>query len=327
MSRPGPSDGGTDGGGGAARRGRMAFAARAARSQIRRYPRHLLESLHPRALRGRPVAARPELREHLEGLRDQSLAAVWLGHAGVLLAVEGRLILVDPVLSARIGMRLGPVVVGTSRLEAAPLAPEDLPRADLLLLTHAHFDHLDRPTLRALAHPRTVVLTARRTRRLVPRGFGAVVEVDWEQVHERLGLRIRAIRPAHWGARAIVDRGRGFNSYLVQAERSRVLLAGDTAATHAFDALEGVDLAVFGIGAYDPWIHAHATPEEVWAMFQRLGGRWLLPMHHSTFQLGDEPPEDPMRRLLATAGDLATPGEVASVLRVRPGEPWIAPGP
>jgi L-ascorbate metabolism protein UlaG (beta-lactamase superfamily) len=303
----------------------MAFAARAARSQIRRYPRHLLESLHPRTLREGPFAAATDTREHLESLRSQSLAAVWLGHAGVLLALEGRLILVDPVLSARIGVRLGPLVLGKSRLEPAPLAPEDLPRADLLLLTHAHFDHLDRPTLRALAHPRTVVLTARRTRRLVPRGFGAVIEVDWNQVHERLGLRIEAIRPAHWGARAIVDRARGFNSYLIEAEASRVLLAGDTAATDAFDALGAVDLAVFGIGAYDPWIHAHATPEEVWGMFHRLGGRWLMPMHHSTFQLGDEPPEDPMRRLLAAAGDPTTPGDPGAVLRLRPGEPWLAP--
>jgi L-ascorbate metabolism protein UlaG (beta-lactamase superfamily) len=312
---------------GRSRRDRAAFAARAARSQIRRYPRQLAAGLHPEAIRRGPFggAGRAGDPDALEELRHHPLAAMWLGHAGVLLAIDGRLVLVDPVLSERIGVRLGPVVVGKSRLTPAPLAPADLPRPDLLLLTHAHFDHLDRPTLRALAHPRTVVITARRTRRLVPRGFGAVIELDWDDAIEREGLRIRAMRPAHWGARTVVDRRRGFNSYEVESDRRRVLLAGDTAETDAYDGLNPVELAVFGIGAYDPWIHAHASPEQVWGMFNRLGGRWLLPMHHATFQLGDEPPDEPMRRLLDAAAAAETPGDAASVLRVAPGEVWTPP--
>lgn len=310
------------------RRDRAAFAARAARSQLRRYPRQLAAGLHPDTIRRGPFAAAGVGDTiALEELREHPLAAVWLGHAGVLLAIDGRLVLVDPVLSERIGVRLGPVVVGKTRIAAAPLAPADLPRPDLLLLTHAHFDHLDRPTLQALADPRTVVITARRTRRLVPRGFGAVIELDWDEAIERDGLRIRAMRPAHWGARTVIDRRRGFNSYELESDQRRVLLAGDTADTDAFDGLDSVELAVFGIGAYDPWIHAHASPEQVWGMFNRLGGRWLLPMHHATFQLGDEPVDEPMERLLAAAGSAETPGDPTSVLRVTPGEVWCPPGP
>ena len=306
-------------------RERMAFAARAARSQLRRYPRHLAASLSLEAVRRGPFADPGRRAEALAALRAEALAAVWLGHAGVLLAIDGRLVLVDPVLSDRIGVRLGPMVIGKGRLAPAPVAPDEIPRPDLLLLTHAHFDHLDRPTLKALANPGTVVLTARRTRRLVPRGFGAVIELGWDEAIERDGLRIRAMRPAHWGARTVIDRTRGFNAYEVESARRRVLLAGDTAVTDAFDGLREVDLAVFGIGAYDPWEHAHATPEQVWAMFTRLGGRWLLPMHHSTFELGDEPPEEPMDRLLAAAASPETAGGPEAVVRVEPGEIWSAP--
>jgi len=308
---------------------RARFAARAARGQIRRYPRHLAGGLHPDVLRRGPFLPGETPEETLAilgSLRDEPLAAVWLGHAGVLLAIDGRLVLVDPVLSERIGVRLGPMVVGKSRIAPAPFAPSALPRPDLLLLTHAHFDHLDRPTLQALAHPETVVLTARRTRRLIPRGFGAVIELDWDEAIERDDLRIRAMRPAHWGARTVLDRRRGFNSYEIESDRRRVLLAGDTAATDAFDGLAEVELAVFGIGAYDPWEHAHATPEQVWRMFTRLGGRWLLPMHHSTFELGDEPVDEPMRRLLDAAGDEATEGHPEAVVQVAPGEIWLPPG-
>jgi hypothetical protein len=94
-----------------------------------------------------------------------------------------------------------------------------------------------------------------------------------------------------------------------------VLFAGDTAHTDAFEHLDGVDLAIFGIGAYEPWIHAHATPEQAWSMFTSLGrrasrgravgGGHLLPVHHATFPLGNEHPDEPMQRLLAAAGDQA----------------------
>lgn len=84
--------------------------------------------------------------------------------------------------------------------------------------------------------------------------------------------------------------------------------------------MEGLDLAVFGIGAYDPWEHMHATPEQVWRMFLASGARYLLPVHHSTFPLSDEPMEEPMKRLLQAAGDnrdrviVPTPGEIDVVL-------------
>jgi L-ascorbate metabolism protein UlaG (beta-lactamase superfamily) len=94
-----------------------------------------------------------------------------------------------------------------------------------------------------------------------------------------------------------------------------VLYAGDTAYTPVFERVARPDLAVFGIGAYDPWRHAHATPEEVWSMARAAGATEILPVHHSTFELSDEPADEPIRRLLAAAG-----GDKHRVLRASPGE-------
>jgi L-ascorbate metabolism protein UlaG (beta-lactamase superfamily) len=295
------------------------YGPAAAKSTLRRYPKHLAGHLaecmsdhlgeRVRSLAGAPRGAGAETRpvegEPIEALAQAGLGAMWLGHATVLLRLDGRWILTDPVFSSRIGVRVGPVTLGVPRLLPA-FDPGTLPPIDLVMISHAHFDHLDRPTLKALAHSswahRTRVVTARGTKRLIPRGFGDTLEVDWHEAHTLDGIDVRALRPRHWGARTIWDRRRGFNSYVLSAVGTRVLYAGDTAASDVFRGLGPMDLSIFGIGAYDPWIHAHASPEEVWRMHKDSGARTLLPMHHSTFELSDEPLDEPLRRLLAAAG-------------------------
>lgn len=299
-------------------RTRQDFILAAARSAFRRYPRHLLDSMRRQALHGADSAA---FLAHWNDARQgpAPLLASWLGHASVLLHVGGLSILVDPVLSHRIGARVAGVTLGMRRLLAPPVDPALLGPVDLILITHAHFDHLDKPTLLALRSPRTRVVTARATARLIPPGFADVAELDWAQELRIHDVLIRAIRPRHWGARSAWDRHRGYNAYHLAAPGASVLAAGDTAYTPDFDSL-GVhappDLAVFGIGAYEPWNHAHATPEEVWRMFDATRARFLLPIHHSTFELGDEPLDEPMRRLIRTAGDAA----LHRVLKAEPGQ-------
>jgi L-ascorbate metabolism protein UlaG (beta-lactamase superfamily) len=236
------------------------------------------------------------------------VSAAWLGHASILLRLGSRWILTDPVFSQRIGIPIGPVTIGLSRMLPS-VAITDLPPVDLVLISHAHFDHLDKPTLRRLAAPGTRVITARGTGRLIPRGFGQVDELGWDKTIEAAGLTLRALRPRHWGARLTVDAHREYNSYVIDADQRRILFAGDTALTDRFASLANeprrVDLSIFGIGAYDPWIQNHASPEQVWSMFEQSGAKYLMPMHHSTFKLSDEPTEEPMLRLLAAAGNEA----------------------
>jgi L-ascorbate metabolism protein UlaG (beta-lactamase superfamily) len=172
-----------------------------------------------------------------------------------------------------------------------------------VLITHAHFDHLDRPTLSAIADAKTRVIVPRSCRRLIPPGFGRIIELYPDEKIDLDGLSIKAIQPEHWGARKVLDRHRGVNAYLIESDGRSVFFAGDTAHTRAFEHLSEIDLAVFGIGAYDPWEHMHATPEQAWSMFTQLGARYMLPVHHSTFELSDEQVDEPTNRLKRIAGD------------------------
>lgn len=233
------------------------------------------------------------------------LAAVWLGHATVLLRVGGKTVLTDPVLSHRVGLGLGLVTGGPRRLVAPALAVKQLPPLDLILISHAHFDHLDRPTLMRL--PKTVpVVAARHTADLIADLGFPVTELAWGDAATVAGLRVTAHPVKHWGARTFYDRHRGYNAYLIETgqtpPRRRVLYGGDTAYHDAFAALAPVDLAILGIGAYDPYVAAHATPEQAWDMARQCRAAHVLPMHHSTFRLSHEPAGEPMQRLLAAAG-------------------------
>ena len=260
-----------------------------------------------RLLDGINPPAAPRLKPDLTGWETRTLAAAWLGHATVLLRVGGMTVLTDPVLSNNVGVGLGLITGGPRRLVAPALGIRGLPKIDLILLSHAHFDHLDRPTLARLPK-RTPVVTALHTRDLVTDlGFRSVTELHWgDGVELDNGVTIGALEVAHWGARTFYDMHRGFNAYVIDsngaAGQRRVLYGGDTAYTDAFRDIAPVDLAVLGIGAYDPYVAAHATPEQAWAMAGHAGAKYVLPMHHGTFKLSFEPAGEPMRRLLAAAG-------------------------
>ncbi len=116
------------------------------------------------------------------------------------------------------------------------------------------------------------------------------------------GLRVTAQPVIHWGARTFHDRHRGYNAYLIEGNGRRVLYGGDTAFHDGFRRLPGVDLAIMGIGAYDPYVAAHATPEQAWSMADHCRADHIIPMHHGTFQLSHEPVNEPMERMLAAAG-------------------------
>ncbi len=110
----------------------------------------------------------------------------------------------------------------------------------------------------------------------------------------------------HWGKRwPPFGEDYGFNSYVLEKDGRRMLLACDSADTDLFASLASTppDVAVFSIGAYDPWIWNHANPEQVWAMFESTGAHYLVPIHWGTFKLGKEPMEEPMQRLIKAAGD------------------------
>jgi L-ascorbate metabolism protein UlaG (beta-lactamase superfamily) len=237
---------------------------------------------------------------------DTGLQATWLGHSTVLLKVDGTTILTDPVFSDRIGLNFGPVTIGLKRLVATAAPLTRLPHIDLILLSHAHMDHFDIPTLRLLENPRTTVVTAAKTSDLLrPRLYREVREMHWGERARVGAVDIRALEVKHWGARMRTDTYRGYNGYLLEVGRYRILFGGDTASTPAFRAVRGakpVDLAIMPIGAYNPWIHAHCTPEQAWQMGNDAGAERFIPVHHQTFQLSREPLLEPIERFYAAAG-------------------------
>lgn len=252
----------------------------------------------------RPILPAPE-QPKPELWPDRGLHAAWLGHTTVLMKIDGTTILTDPVLGDRVGLNFGPVTLGLKRLVAPALRVEQLPKIDVVLLSHAHMDHFDVPTLRALENRGTAVVTASKTSDLLRADrYASVTEVGWGGQARVGDVAFRAFEVNHWGARMRSDTYRGYNGYVLDAGRYRVLFGGDTAATTAFRALRSsrrIDLAIMPVGAYDPWIHYHCTPEQAWKMGNDAGADVFLPVHHQTFQLSREPLLEPIERFYGAA--------------------------
>ncbi len=268
-----------------------------------------------------PAPAMPDL----ERFGRAEAAAAWLGHATLLLRVGGKTILTDPVFSPRVGVGLVFATIGPKRRQQPALSIAQLPKIDLILSSHAHFDHLDRPSLWQLARRfgRVPVVAAEGTSDLLhDLGFGEIQELKWEGALRLGDLSLSAIPVKHWGPRVFYDDWRGYNAYLLEATKrrsegstkrpegdvppsaasTRILFGGDTAYTETFAGLGPLDLFAVGISAYDPFVAAHATPEQAWAMAQLAGAQRLAAMHHTTFRLSREPMDEPLRRLLNAAG-------------------------
>src|SRR6185369_10127610 len=146
----------------------------------------------------------------------------------VLLKVDGTTILTDPVFSDRVGLSLGPLTLGLKRLMAPAVPFHLVPGVDVVLLSHAHMDHFDLPTLRRLESPRTTVVTARKTSDLLrPGRHGHVRELGWGERTRVGAVEIRGIEVKHWGARMRTDVYRGYNGYLIEAGHYRILFGGD----------------------------------------------------------------------------------------------------
>jgi L-ascorbate metabolism protein UlaG (beta-lactamase superfamily) len=254
---------------------------------------------------------------------DDGLTVSWLGHATVLINFYGTWLLTDPALRPRIGVNLAGVTIGPRRLIEPALSIRELPALDGVLLSHAHMDHSDLGTLKRL--PRQAHAVVQRGNADLARRFRQVSELGWGQSVDINGVKIEALEVNHWGARRLTDKHRGYGAFLMTKNDRAVVFGGDTAYTRAFSRLRHrfsrIDLAILPIGAYNPYIYAHANPEQSWQMRQEMNAEYILPMHHSTFKLSREPVDEPIRRLLAASG-----GESWRVCLSEVGETWRLEG-
>ena len=242
---------------------------------------------------------------------DARVTAAWLGHATVLINFFGINILTDPVLFSRIGIRVPFLfTIGPKRLTAPALTVDELPKIDIVLLTHAHFDHFDLRTLHRF-DASTKIITAPRTRDLLRwTKLRDITELHWDErksITTAAGtIETTAIPVKHWGARMQHDDYRGYNGYLVERNNRRILFSGDSAFTDAFARLRTrglVDLAIMSIGCYNPWIRTHCNPEQAIQMATDAGARFIMPVHHQTFRLSFEPFREPIERFEAALRD------------------------
>jgi L-ascorbate metabolism protein UlaG (beta-lactamase superfamily) len=234
---------------------------------------------------------------------DNAITLAWLGHATVLVNFYGLRIITDPTLFPRIGVDIGPGSLGPLRLVQCALTPDQLPEIDLVLVSHAHFDHLDTPSLGALRGNPAAVMAWATSDLLPSRTYSSVHELRWNEsvrvVTGRGDALVRSIEVKHWGARLGRDVHRGYTGFVVEREGRKLLIGGDTAGTDAFRThrrFGPFDAAVMPIGAYDPWIRYHCTPEQAVAMADAAGARVFVPVHHQSFQLSREPVTEPIER-------------------------------
>ena len=249
-----------------------------------------------------------------------------LGHATLLMNYFGVRVISDPALFDRVGLSFGSILtIGPRRMIAPPLTPAQLQTIDVILVTHAHMDHLDLPSLAALPKTAVVVACSGCGDLIRPLGFKDVRELKWGEWTTVDGLTVTALGARHWGKRwPPYGREYGFNSYLLAKNGHRMLLACDSAMTDLFAPLAAnpPEIAAFSVAAYDPWIRNHANPEQVWRMFTQIGAQYLIPIHWGTFRLSKEPTDEPIRRLIAAAG--VNSGRI--VMR-QIGRSWTLPAP
>jgi L-ascorbate metabolism protein UlaG (beta-lactamase superfamily) len=258
---------------------------------------------------------------------DNAITLAWLGHATVLMNFYGVRILTDPVLFPRIGVDLGLASLGPLRLISCALSPDELPDLDLVLVSHAHFDHLDTPSLGAVRGKPAVVMAVATSDLLPHRNYSSVTELRWNEstnITTRFGdVRVRAIEVKHWGARLQRDTHRGYTGFIVERDGRKLLIGGDTALTPAFRAhrrFGPFEAAIMPIGAYDPWIRNHCTPEQAVTMADAAGARLFLPVHHQSFQLSREPFHEPIERAqiaLAAERDRLAWDEIGETVVIR----------
>jgi len=263
----------------------------------------------------RPMASAPH---HPDPARwsDAEITGAWLGHSTVLINFLGLWVITDPVLASRCGLRFGPITIGPRRRVRPALTVHQLPKIDLLLLSHSHMDHLDLWTLRRLPGNPHAVTAAGMRDLLDGMPVSGVTELDWDQSADietpHGAIRVTARQVAHWGARMRTDDWRGYGGFLMERNHRKIGFAGDTARTSFSHWANGtdIDLMAVPIGAYNPWVRSHCNPEEAVAMAGEARARYLLPIHHATFQLSQEPMNEPIARFRAAMS--STPDRMAA---------------
>ncbi|HPI37732.1 MAG TPA: MBL fold metallo-hydrolase [Ignavibacteriaceae bacterium] len=264
--------------------------------------------LSPFLKEGELKAATARFKPQPAEWREDEINIAWIGHSTVLINFYGKVILTDPVMFSRVGVYLLGITIGPSRITKPALAFDEMPKPDLILLSHAHMDHMDYPSLDSFSskYPDEIdCLTAYNTKDVIRHfDWKSLQELDWGEETEIQGIKIKAIEVKHFGwrfpwerdrSKGYMKNGRSFNAYVLEYKGTKILFGGDTAMTDHFkQSGESVDIAIMPIGAYQPWRRNHCNPEEALQMAKDLNAKVFIPIHTKTFRQGMEPDDEPL---------------------------------
>ncbi len=247
---------------------------------------------------------------------NKSITLSWLGHSTVLINFFGKWILTDPVLFERVGIYFLGTNYGPARISPPALNINEIPQPDIILLSHAHMDHMDYWTLKNLSNkfPNKIdVITAYLTKDVIADlPWKSINVLDWNDEINLQGIRFKALEVKHFGwrfpwekdrSRGYFKDGRSYNAYIIESNGKKILFGGDTAFTDKLKSSneKNIDIAIMPIGAYNPWRRNHCNPEEALKMASELNAKYFVPIHTKTFKLGVEPINEPIEWLLKSA--------------------------
>ncbi len=235
-----------------------------------------------------------DVEPDLQGIRQKEDFICWLSHASFLIQLGGKRILIDPVFGH---------IPFYKRQINAPYKVEDLDKIDYLLISHTHYDHCDNVSINAIdsLKPQAVVPVnmSRTIQKMAPNITSH--ELDWYESYQNEELKITFVPARHWGRRSLFDKNSVlWGGYILTYQNKSIYFAGDSAPGTHFEEIGErykIDIALLPIGGYKPEFimkDNHLNPQEAFDAFKQLKAERMIPMHYGTFDLSDEPLDEPL---------------------------------
>lgn len=255
-------------------------------------PRKFFYEIFWKALRTRRTGQ--QKRPVFPKLATDQMALTWIGHASFLVQFKGLNVLIDPNFANWLFL--------LKRIRRAGFRIRDLPPIDLVLLSHAHYDHFHKRTLRRLPAPKLAVMPWGMGDLARGLGFGRTIELEWWECFQHDDWKVTLTPCRHWGARMLRDDHRGYGGFILEYKGRRIYHAGDSAYFDGFKEIGrrlSPEIALLPIGTYYPegFRRVHMSPDDALRAFRDLRARWLVPMHFGAFRLSFEAMDEPPRKL------------------------------